>query len=87
MRRLSRSYLSTLAEANHVSTKQVKPHQWYFVVECANCDEPIPFLEAPSPEDKPEVKQRTIADLKYPSCGHVGTYVPALMYRDQAPGN
>lgn len=70
-----------------MSTKQVKPHQWYFVVECANCDEPIPFLEAPSPEDKPEVKQRTIADLKYPSCGHVGTYVPALMYRDQAPGN
>ena len=66
-------------------TNKMKPGRWYFVVECAKCDEAIPFLEAPSPEDEPQVKQRQIADLKCPSCGHVGTYAPALMYRDQAP--
>ncbi|MCP3386011.1 CpXC domain-containing protein [Bradyrhizobium sp. CCGUVB4N] len=72
--------------AIQMSTKQVKPNQWYFVVECAKCGEAIPFLEAPSPEEEPNVKQRTIEDLKCPHCGYVGRYAPALMYRDQAPG-
>ncbi|MGY2990277.1 hypothetical protein ACVI1K_007624 [Bradyrhizobium sp. USDA 4508] len=65
-----------------MSPKQVQPNQWYFVVDCAKCDEPIPFLEAPSP-DEPEVKQRTVGDLKCPSCGHSYTYAPAPMYRAQ----
>jgi hypothetical protein len=64
---------------------QLKPDQWYFVVNCAKCKEPIPFLEAPSPEEKPEVKQRQIAGLKCGSCGQTGTYAPALMYRAQGP--
>jgi predicted nucleic-acid-binding Zn-ribbon protein len=67
-------------------SRQVQPNQWYFVVECAKCNEPIPFLEAPSPEEEPDVKQRTIDDLKCPNCGYVGRYAPALMYRDQAFG-
>jgi hypothetical protein len=37
---------------------RVKPNQWYFVVDCAECDEPIPFLEAPSPEEVQEAKRR-----------------------------
>ena len=32
--------------------KQVEPGKWYFVVDCAFCSEPIPFAEAPSPEEK-----------------------------------
>ena len=84
--RLSRSYRSISAGATAVSTKQVKPNQWYFVVECAKCGEAIPFLEARSPEEEPNVKQRTLDDLKCPTCGHSDTYAPALMYRDQAPG-
>jgi hypothetical protein len=68
-----------------MSPKQVQPNQWYFVVDCAKCRESIPFLEAPSLEEKPEIKQRTIADLKCPNCGHTDTYAPALMYRAQGP--
>jgi len=66
-------------------SKRVKRNEWYFVVDCAECDEPIPFLEAASPDKAPEVKQQTIADLKCPSCGHTDTYAPALMYRAQGP--
>src|ERR1700674_1618213 len=32
--------------------KMTEPGKWYFVVDCAGCGEAIPFLEAPSPEDK-----------------------------------
>ncbi len=66
-------------------SKQVEPNKWYFVVDCAKCQEPIPFLEAPSPEENPDIKQRTIADLKCPHCGHTDTYAPALMRRQQGP--
>jgi hypothetical protein len=68
-----------------MSPKQVQPNQWYFVVDCARCHEAIPFIEASSPDEEPEVKQRTIGDLKCPSCGHTDTYAPALMYRAQGP--
>lgn len=64
---------------------RVKMNEWYFVVDCAGCNEAIPFLEAASPEESPEVKQRTIADLKCPNCEHADTYAPALMYRAQGP--
>lgn len=68
-----------------MSPKQVQPDQWYLVVDCAKCEEAIPFLEAPSPDDERDLKQRTIGDLKCPSCGHTDTYAPALMYRAQGP--
>lgn len=84
--RLSRSYRLKSVGAIPMPSRQVQPNQWYFVVECAKCNEPIPFLEAPSPEEEPDVKQRTIDDLKCPNCGYVGRYAPALMYRDQAFG-
>jgi hypothetical protein len=47
--------------ASPMPLKQVKPNKWYFVVDCAKCRENIPFLEAPSPEEQPDIKQRTIA--------------------------
>jgi DNA-directed RNA polymerase subunit RPC12/RpoP len=65
--------------------RMVEPNKWYFAVDCSKCGDPIPFLEAPSPEEKSEVKQRTIADLKCPHCGHADTYAPALMSRRQGP--
>jgi predicted nucleic-acid-binding Zn-ribbon protein len=68
-----------------MSSKQVEPNKWYFVVDCAKCRENIPFLEAPSPEEQPDIKQRTIGDLKCPHCGHTDIYAPALMYRAQGP--
>jgi predicted nucleic-acid-binding Zn-ribbon protein len=68
-----------------VVAKQVEPNKWYFVVDCAKCRESIPFLEAPSPDAQPEIKQRKIADLKCLHCGHTDMYAPALMYRAQGP--
>jgi len=43
----------------------MEPGKWYIAVDCANCGEAIPFAEAPSPEDAP--------NLRYPTNG-----VPAL---------
>jgi hypothetical protein len=60
------------------------PGKWYLTVDCAKCGNDIPFAEAPSPEDQPEIKYRTIANLRCPSCMHEGTYAPALMTRRQA---
>ena len=78
-------YPSNYAEELLMPSKRVEPNQWYFVVDCANCTEPIPFLEAPSPEEEPELTHRTISDLQCPRCEHVDTYAPALMYRAQGP--
>jgi hypothetical protein len=63
----------------------VQPGKWYFAVDCAKCGEPIPFGEAPSPEDAQEIKYRTIADLRCPACNHVDTYEPASMSRRPGP--
>jgi DNA-directed RNA polymerase subunit RPC12/RpoP len=66
--------------------KLVEPDKWYFAVDCAKCGEAIPFLEAPSPEDKPDpLTARKISNLRCPRCGHVGSYAPALMTRRQGP--
>jgi len=66
--------------------KMVEAGKWYFAVDCAKCGEPIPFAEAPSPEEKPDpLRYRTIADLQCLHCGHVGTYAPALMSRRPGP--
>jgi len=59
-----------------MSPKQVRLDQWCFVVDCAKRQEAIAFFAAPSPDDEPDVKQRTI--LKCQSCGHSDTYAPAL---------
>jgi DNA-directed RNA polymerase subunit RPC12/RpoP len=61
--------------------KTTRPGKWYFVVDCAKCHKTIPFVEAPSPDDVPEAKQRTITDLRCPSCGHSDSYAPNLMTR------
>ncbi len=69
-----------------LTMKTVEPGKWYFVVDCTGCGEPIPFAEAPSPEDKPgPLQYRTISDLKCPLCGHSDTYAPALMSRQPGP--
>jgi hypothetical protein len=68
-----------------MSLKRVEPNKWYFVVDCAQCTEPIPFGEAPSPEEEPEITHRIMADLQCPRCEHVDTYAPGLMYRAQGP--
>jgi len=63
----------------------LEPGKWYFVVGCAGCGNAIPFAEAPSPEEDPgPLRYRTISDLKCGVCGHVDTYAPALMSRQQA---
>jgi hypothetical protein len=66
-------------------TKFVEPGKWYLVVNCAGCGEPIPFTEAPSPAEKPDIQYKTIAGLKCPHCGHTDTYAPALMSRRPGP--
>ena len=54
--------------------------KWYLVVDCAGCGEPIPFAEATPPVDTSDpIRCGTIANLTCPHCGHVGTYVPALI--------
>jgi C4-type Zn-finger protein len=70
-----------------MAAKMVEPNKWHLAVDCAECQEPIPFLEAPSPVEEPHVKQRTISDLKCPNCGYTDTYAPALMTRLQGPEN
>jgi hypothetical protein len=60
-----------------------KPGQWYLVVDCAGCGEPIPVAEIASPNDQPPLQHRTI-NLACPECGRVDTYAPALMSRRRA---
>jgi len=66
-------------------SQDVEPGKWYFVVECSRCFEPIPFAEAPSPEDEPNPSQARVTDLKCLACGHVDSYGPTLMTRRQGP--
>jgi hypothetical protein len=63
----------------------LEPGKYYFTVNCAKCKEQIAFAEAPSPEEKPQLKHRTISNMKCPHCGHTDRYAPALMYRAQVP--
>jgi hypothetical protein len=64
-----------------------EPGEWYFVVACTECNEVIPFAKAPSPEEDPNPKFRTISNLRCPNCQFEGTYAPVLMSRQQAPEN
>jgi hypothetical protein len=60
--------------------RAAQPGKWYLVVDCAGCGEPIPFAEATPPVDTSDpIRCGTIANLTCPHCGHVGTYVPALI--------
>jgi hypothetical protein len=65
--------------------KFVQPEKWYFVVNCGKCGNPIPFAQAPSPEDDPTPKYRKVSELRCPFCQFVGEYAPALMSRRQGP--
>ena len=58
--------------------------KWYIDVDCARYGEPIHLGEVPSPEEEPELKFRTVADVPYPACGHTDTYAPDLMSRRPA---
>jgi hypothetical protein len=64
---------------------QLEPEKYYFTVDCVKCKGQVPFAEAPSPDEDPSPKQRTISDLQCPRCGYNGTYAPALMYVAQGP--
>ena len=55
--------------------------KWYIAVDCAQCGEPIPLGEVPSPEEQPEVNFRTMHDVLCHACGHTDTYEPELMSR------
>jgi hypothetical protein len=67
-------------------SKVTEPGKWYFGVGCSGCGEPIPFAEAPSPDEKPDpIEYRTVGNLPCPHCGHVDNYAPALMSRQPGP--
>ena len=67
-------------------SKVTEPGKWYLVVSCSGCGEPIPFAEAPSPDEKPDpIEYRTVGNLPCPHCSHVDTYAPALMSRQPGP--
>jgi hypothetical protein len=63
--------------------RMVEPNKWYFAVDRSKCGDPIPFLEAPSPEEKSEVKTTDDSGPQVPALRHTDTYAPALMSRRQ----
>ena len=71
--------------------KFTDPGKWYFVVDCFDCDGPIPLADAPSPTEKPDpLRYREISDVKCPHCGGVGSYAPPQISRrpvEHAPGD
>jgi len=62
----------------------LEPDKFYFCVMCASCGEPIPFLEAPSPEDEPKPRSRGI-ELACPHCRTQHTYRGNEVVRLQGP--
>jgi hypothetical protein len=38
----------------------LEPDKFYLSISCARCGEEVPFAEAPSPEEQPEMTYRTI---------------------------
>ena len=71
--------------------KFTDPGKWYFVVDCLDCESPIPLADAPSPAEKPHpLRYRVISKVKCPHCGGVGTYTPTQISRrlvDRTPGD
>jgi hypothetical protein len=66
--------------------KRLEPGKWYFAVDCAGCGEPIPFMEAPSPEEKPDpLQSKGVANLQCRRCGHTGSYAGLLISRRPGP--
>lgn len=64
--------------------KFTDPGKWYFVVDCLDCECPIPLADAPSPAEKPDpLRYRKISDVKCPHCGGLGTYTPCQISRRQ----
>jgi hypothetical protein len=71
--------------------KFTDPGKWYFVVDCLDCESPIPLAGAPSPAEKPDpLRYRAISEVRCPHCGGVGTYTPRQISRrlvEHAPGD
>jgi hypothetical protein len=72
-------------------SKFTDPGNWYFVVDCLDCESPIPLAGAPSPAEKPDpLRYRVISEVKCPHCGGIGTYTPRQISRrlvEHAPGD
>jgi hypothetical protein len=56
--------------------------RWYYFVDCASCNEPIPFKQEPSPEDNPIVRVPTMK-VRCPHCRKDHTYAGDLISRSQ----
>jgi endogenous inhibitor of DNA gyrase (YacG/DUF329 family) len=62
--------------------KVTEPGKWYFAVNCAACQSPIPLAEAPSPNEMPDpLRYRIMPSVSCPHCGHIGIYAPAQISR------
>ena len=72
--------ISAVMKEEFVMANQLEPNKWYFTVDCSKCGEAIPFAEAPSPKEEPELQFRTVK-LQCPHCGTEDIYAPALMTR------
>jgi predicted RNA-binding Zn-ribbon protein involved in translation (DUF1610 family) len=64
--------------------KTVEADKWYFVAECGQCGEQIPFAEAPSPDEEPFPKSAGVS-VRCAHCGFEGTYVGPLISRQPGP--
>jgi RNase P subunit RPR2 len=61
-------------------SRMAESGRWYFVVDCENCGEPIPFAEAPSPDDDPSPQScPTVTKLECLHCGAIKTYPPTMV--------